>query len=214
MTPSQFRTAQKELLGEAGRQTGAAPTWTDQQLDNWRDQELGTLYSKGLYKLSSTRLLSGWTEATIPTYASGVRQRYFSVPTNMRKVLKVEYLDPTTEEVIGTSNHFDSSESTGFVRLDTAHGYEGYKVRLVGEVEYATVDELPREVADVCLYGSIIRALTGEYVQRQRSARRRTSTRTTDVAPGAIAAGIAVMTAQYRDKIKHALSIQDVRVFT
>ena len=213
MTPQQFRQKQKELLGELQRQTGAAPTWTDPQLDSWRDDEIGTLYSKGLYKISSTRLLAGWTETTIPTYSTGTVQRYFAVPATMRKVVKVEFIDPTTDEVVGFSSRFDSSESTGFIRLDQAHGFEGYKVRLVGEVEYTTIEELPREVADVCAYGSIIRALTGEYVQRQRSARRRVSSRTTDVSPGAIAAGIGVMMAQYKEKIKNALSIQDVRVF-
>lgn len=213
MTPQTFRNKQKELLGEAQRQTGAAPTWTDPQLDSWRDDEIATLYSKGLYKVSSTRLLAGWTETTIPTYSTGTVQRYFTVPTTMRKVIKVEFIDPTTDEVVGWSNRFDSGESTGFIRLDNAYGNEGYKVRLVGEVEYSTIDDVTREVADVCAYGSIIRALTGEYIQRQRSARRRTATRTTDASPGAIAAGIGVMMAQYKEKIANALSVQDVRVF-
>lgn len=212
MTAAEFRRKQQELLGEIQRQTGAAVTWEPAQLDSWRNDEIGTLYSKGLYKLDSTRLLSGWTEPTVPVYTTGVRQRYFAVPATMRKVIKVEFLDATSDEVVGTSHRFDSGEGSGFVRLDSAPGYEAYKIRLVGEFEYTTVEELPAEVVDVALYGSIIRALTGEYVQRQRSARRRVSSRTTDVSPGAIAAGIALLNSLYKEKIANALSIQDVRV--
>lgn len=213
MTPATFRTKVKELLGETQRQSGSAPAWTDPQLDSWRDSELSTLYAKGLFKVDSTRTLAGWTETTIPTYTTGVRQRYYSMPAAMRRVLRIEIIDPTDDGVVMETTRFDSHETTGYVRLDIGANYSTNKIRLIGEFEYTTIDECPAEVADVMAFGVVIRALVGEYIQRQRSKRARTSTRITDVAPGAIAAGLAVINFQYKQRLADALSIQDLRVY-
>lgn len=213
MTPAVFLKKQKELLGEVQRQSGAAPTWDDPQLNSFRDDEISLLYSKGLYRMNSTRSLAGWTESVIPTYSTGVIQRYFAMPLTMRRAYKVEFMDPTTDESVWKTFHFDTDEEPGFIRIDGASGYEGYKVRLYGEFEYTTIDLCTAEVADVCKFGSVIRALVGQYVQRQRANRARTSTRTTDVSPGAIAAGIAVIGRQYEKAVADALSIQSVRAY-
>lgn len=205
MTPQKFRTKQKELLGEATLQTGGAPTFTDPQLDSWRDDEVGTLYSKGIYRVGSSRTISGWTE---PTIASETL-RYYALPTGLRNVFRITYVDASTDAVVGNARTWDI-EDAGFVRLDSAGEYNGYKIRMVGEIEYTGVDDafMKAEVIDVCLFGSVVRALTGEYVKRQKAHRARTSTRTTDVSPGAIAAGIAAMSRLHETAQANALKIQ------
>lgn len=213
MTPSAFRTKQKELLGEVQRQTGAQATWTDPQLDSWRDDELALLYSKGLFRVGSTRTLAGWTETLVPTYTTGTVQRYFPLPATMRRVYKIELIDPNTDEVVKRTFDFDSGEDSGFVRLDLAMGYEGYKIRLFGEIEYTIIDTAPAEIADVAKIGSVIRALVGQYVQSQRANRTRQTNNAVTANPRAITAVLAFMTRLYENAQAHARSIQDTRVY-
>lgn len=205
MTPQKFRQKQKELLGEASIQTGGAPTFTDPQLDSWRDDEVGALYAKGLYRVGSTRTIAGWTEPTI----SSDTQRYYALPSGMRNVFRVNFVEPSTDYIYGKAVSWDI-EDPGFIRLDDAPNFSGYKIRLLGEIEYSGVDDgfMKQEVIDVCLFGSVVRALTGEYVKRQKAHRSRTSTRTTDASPSAIAAGIQVMSRKYEEAQADALKIQ------
>lgn len=205
MTPQKFRQKQKELLGEGNLQTGGAPTFTDPQLDSWRDDEVNSLYSKGLYRVGSSRTIAGWVEPTI----SSDTLRYYALPTGMRNVFRINYLEVGTEYVWGSAKSWDI-EDAGFVRLDDAPNHSGHKIRMIGEIEYTGVDDpfMKQEVIDVCLFGSVIRALTGEYVKRQKAHRSRTSTRTTDASPGAIAAGIQNVRVLYNDAVGNALKIQ------
>lgn len=172
-TTSTFRQKQKELLGELS-QTGSQPSFTDPQLDSWRNDEVGVLYGKGLYKVASTRGLAGYIEPNIVTnVTTGFVPRYYPLPTLWRRVYAVEVIDPTTDQYMRKILRFDDLEVPGNIRIDNLDLDVGtvavpYSLRFRGESEYTGVDDayMHQEVVDVVLFGSAMRALVSEYMKR------------------------------------------------
>jgi hypothetical protein len=205
MNTNTFRQKQKELLGEI-TQTGAQPTFTDQQLDSWRNDAVGVLYSKNLYTIASTR---GTLETQIVA-SGGVTPRYFALPAGWRRVFNVEFISDTSLDVWdGTANSFNDLEVPGFIRIDEAQDWVGDYLRFVGEKEYSGVDDpyMKAEVNDVVLFDSIMRALVGEYFKRLKASRSQGAGRKTDISPGAIAAGIGLVRTLHHDALGRALNL-------
>ena len=206
MNTNLFRQKQKELLGEI-TQTGAPPTFLDPQLDSWRNDAVGVLYSKNLYTLASTR---GTSETEIAAdVGTGVVPRYFTLPTGWRRVFKVEFVTDN-EDTIVKANSFNDLEIVNTIRIDEAENWVGYNIRLFGEREYTGVDDtyMRQEVIDVVLFDSCIRALIGEYFKRLKASRSQGAGRKTDISPGAIAAGIALLRTLNHDALARALNLQ------
>lgn len=205
MQTSLFRQKQKELLGEI-TQTGAPPTYADPQLDSWRNDAVGVLYSKNLYTLASTR---GTSETLIAADVNGVVPHYFPLPSLWRRVFKVEFVT-LTEDLIQKANSYNDLEITGQVRVDEAADWIGYYLRFFGEREYTGVDDasMKQEVTDVVLFDSCTRALIGEYFKRLKASRAQGTGRKTDISPGAIAAGIALLRTLHHDALARALNLQ------
>ena len=205
MNTNQFRQKQKELLGEI-TQTGAPPTFTDPQLDSWRNDAVGVLYSKNLYTLASTR---GTSETQVLADAgTGVVPRYFTLPVGWRRVFKVEFVN-SSESDFAAAHSFSDLEVAGSIRIDEAEDWVGYYLRFFGEKEYSGVDDpyMKSEVHDVVLFDSVLRALVGEYFKRLKASRSQGAGRKTDVSPGAIAAGIGLVRTLHHDALARALNL-------
>lgn len=211
MQTSLFRQKQKELLGEI-TQTGAPAAYADPQLDSWRNDAVGVLYSKNLYTLASTR---GTSETQILANGSGVMPRYFPLPTLWRRVFKVEFVT-LIEDSIQKANSFNDMEIAGQIRVDEAGDWSGYYMRFFGEREYTGVDDayMKQEVVDVVLFDSCTRALVGEYFKRLKASRAQGSGRKTDISPGAIAAGIALLRTLSHDALSRALNLQKTNTWS
>lgn len=206
MNTNLFRQKQKELLGEI-TQTGAPPTFLDPQLDSWRNDAVGVLYSKNLYTLASTR---GTSETEIlADVGTGVVTRYYALPALWRRVFKVEFVT-LNEDTIVKAHSFNDLEIADTIRIDQAEDYIGYRLRFFGEREYTGVDDakMKQEVIDVVLFDSCVRALVGEYFKRLKASRAQGAGRKTDISPGAIAAGIALLRTLNHDALARALNLQ------
>lgn len=215
-TTSAFRNSQKEILGELAV-PGQAPTYTDTELDNWRNKEIGLLYSRGLYKIASTRGLAGYTEPTIAAdVTTGLVPRYFALPPLWRRVYGVEYVVTSTDEFIGKTIKFNDQEVPGFIRLYDIENYVGYNLRFVGEAEYTDLTDpyLRSEVEDVILYGTVLRALVSQYMVRIRAHRTAGRTRNqTDASAWHVASGIIQIRQLLKEAKANALNIQVQRTF-
>ena len=168
VTTALFRQKQKELLGDIS-QTGALPTFTDQELDSWRNDEVGSLYGKGIYKVISTRGLAAYTEPTLAAdVVTGWVPRYYPLPPLWRRVFAVEIIDPASDQLIDQVVRFDDLEVPGSIRIDDLDNSIGYTLRFRGEAEYTGVDDASahQDVVDVVLFGSAMRALISEYMKR------------------------------------------------
>lgn len=174
LTTSAFRNKQKEILGEIS-QTGAQPSFTDPQLDSWRNSEVEVLYGDGIYKVATTRGLVGYVETVITADAiTGYVPRYIALPPLWRRVMAVEIFDQIIDQPVQRVTRFDDLELPGYVRIDELDNYIGVAVgrpniiRLRGEAEYTGVDDpyAHGEVTDMVLFGSCIRALISEYMKR------------------------------------------------
>jgi hypothetical protein len=194
--------------------------FTDPQLDDWRNDEVGQLYSRGLFVRSSTRTLVGWTEPTIATAVDGNGNtyvpRYYDLPATFRRVLGVEFVHLTTDEVMWTSNDFTELEEPGKLRIDDIDKGIGYKIRLFGEREYTAVDDtaIKPEVIEVVKLGVVVQALLSELSRRTKAARSQVATRTTDASPGAVASAVVVARTLLRDAETKARRVQALSTFS
>jgi hypothetical protein len=211
-TPTQFRQKVRDAI--ADNAPSGVLEFTDKVLDGWRDDELGLLYSRGLFVRSSTRTLAGWVEPTVAstTAANGSSyvNRYYTLPAAFRRVLSLEAIDLNTDGVVWTFSNWTDLEETGLIRIDDIEPAIGYKLRYFGEREYTAVDDtaLKAEVIHVLKLGVVLQAMTSELVRRTKAARSQVATRTTDASPGAIAASIGTVERLHRIAIKDALRIQ------
>ena len=201
MNTTTFRGKQRELLGDT--QQGAF-TFEDAALDSWRDDEIGALFSKGLF----TRGTNIGSEPTISS-ADPVAI-YYTMPTGFRRITKIQFVSATDEtDIVGMSYGWDDLERPGYVYIPETSGYGGYKIRMFGEKEYSGVDDssAKQELIDVILLGSVSRALLSEYMKRVEQ-RRSLTTRSGDAGPGDLVSGMALVERKYQKAIARALAIQ------
>lgn len=79
-----FRREMRTLLGDSDNSI-----FLDADLDTWRDEEVGTLWSVGLFKRGTNR----GSEPTIRADRNGLITRYYSMPTSFRRISDVEFID-------------------------------------------------------------------------------------------------------------------------
>lgn len=206
-TNTSFLKEQRELLGDLD-----ATGWQDADLNIWRDEEIASLYSNGLFYRATTR---GGTETTVVSVLAGdgITQyvpRYYTTPTGFRRIYGIDYVDPITDEVVAISMDWDDLEEPGKVRVDDAPWHVGYNLRFFGEKEFATVSDaqMKQEILNVVLYGSVLRALVAEFMKRTNSTQSIVSQTNRDTSSGALANGLNVIRALYRDARTKALAVQ------
>lgn len=207
MTPQAFRQKVRDIIADG--LPGVEPQFTNTQLDSWRDDEVGTLYAKGFSVRATTR---GTVETTIAE-AAGVVARYYALPDTFRRVHWVEFVDATTDAVVGETSYVDDQEEPGQVRVDEAYKYVGYKLRMHGEREYTGVEDarMKTELTEVLKYGVALQALAHEQMKRLKGARSQVATRTQDATPGAIAAAIQSVYVLFRQKLADAIDVQAIQ---
>lgn len=201
MNVGTFRQKQRDLLGDTVQ---GSQTFEDRQLDGWRDDEVGILYGRGLFKkdtnYGSEILISG-SPVSI----------YYTMPTGFRRVSKVEFVSATDQNVVeGHSYGFDDLERPGYIRVPEAPNYSGFKIRLFGEKEYTGVDDaaVRQEVLDVVLHGSCLRAMTAAMVMRAERRRAMSTTRRADVLPRDLVWAVNTFEKLLQEKVQKALAIQ------
>jgi len=198
---SNFRLKQRDQLGDIA---SSSATFTDKQLDSWRDDEVGTLYARGLFK----RDTNYGTEILITGSPTPL---YYTTPTGFRRINRVEFVSTTDlTEIQSQSYGYDDLERPGFIRIPEAVNYNGYGIRVFGEKEYPTIDDtaLNTEVMNVVLFGSCIRALIGEYVKRVESRRSQATTRRADSTPMQMVSGLAMMERKLQHSVQLAKQVQ------
>lgn len=203
VTPLVFRNKARDLIGDTDL---AASEFADTQIDGWRDDELKSLYAKGLFKRGNNIA----TEFPMTTAASGDIEIFYALPANFRRVFSVIALDVGTLSRIKEINRGSWNDllRPGYIAI--YNGDTSWKIRLFGEVEYTAIDDtaMPWEVVDVCLHGVAVRALTSEYFKRLYTSRSQAVLSDQDVTPGQIALGLQAISRVYELRKKDALSVQ------
>lgn len=197
-----FRSKQRDLLGDTVQGTY---TFEDRALDGWRDDEVQLLFARGLFR----RDTNFGTETTI-TSVDPVPS-YYAMPSGFRRIIKVQFVSATDDtELSGLSYAFNDLERPGFVFIPEAGSFGGYKLRLFGEKEYTGVDDtiMKQEIIDVCLYGSVNRALNAEYMKRVQSRRSMATSRKADTSPNDLVSGMAMVERKLQKSVGNALAIQ------
>lgn len=201
MQTTTFRNKQRDQLGDTVQ---GSQSFTDQQLDGWRDDELGLLYARGLF----TKDTNYGTEIVISGTPTPL---YYAMPANFRRIDRVEFVSTTDlTEIEGNSFGFDDLERPGYIRIPEATNYNGYGIRVFGQKEYTSVTDtaIHQEVLDVVLYGSCLRALMGEYAKRIETRRSLSTTRRADTTPSDIVTGLNMMERHLQKAVAKALAVQ------
>ena len=202
MNVSTFRQKQRDLLGDT---TQGSQTFEDRQLDGWRDDEVGKLYARGLFK-KDTNIGTETTIGSVTPVAI-----YYTMPTAWRRVHRVEFVDATDATLIeGRSYGYDDLERPGYIRIPEAPNFSGYKIRLFGEVEYTAVDDaaMKQEVHDVLLYGSCLRAMVSAMVMRAERRRALSTSRKADTFPRDLVMTVSKFEQLLQEAVALALAIQ------
>lgn len=212
-TPQAFRTMVRDSLADIN--TSGVMEFSDKQIDSWRDIEVGLLYSRGLFRRTTTRGGVGddaEVEIVSATGDNGATYitRYYTLPTGFRKVLGIEFIDSDTDQPVFQSNDWTDNEEPGHIRIDDVNHGLNKKIRVFGEKEYSSVADtaMRAEVIEVLKRAVCVQAIASELAKRVRFSRSQQGTRNTDATAGQITGAVQTARLLLKDSLTAALSIQ------
>ena len=201
MNTATFRAKQRDQLGDTLQ---GAQSFDDAQLNGWRDDEVGVLYARGLFKKDTNYGSEiAITGSPIPLY--------YAMPALFRRINTIEFVSPTdATEIRGVCRDFDDLERPGYIRIGIADQFDGSSIRVFGEKEYSGIDDtgIKQEVIDVVLFGSCVRALLNSSAQRVQNRRSGATTRRSDARPLDNVTEVALMEKKLDKAVALAKAIQ------
>lgn len=180
-TTASFRAEQRDALSDLG----VTPTFSNAQLDRFRDAELRNLYSYGLGQ-ETTNFAGTKTDMDLATTTA----TDWAIPSGWLRITGVEYwTNETVPQFYEDSALWDDRVRSSYVTIWDAPDHFDYRIKLIGLKGWSGIDDsaMPQEIIDVCLYGSLLRAVTSLANKRAASRRNAAASRSSDTSLGSIA---------------------------
>ena len=174
-------------------------SFTDADLDTFRDKALRYLYKKKL-----AREVANYSGTHTAMTLADTTTIDFALPTNYIRITDVQYwFNASTTYPIGRSSTWDDRVRPGYIRIFDAPDYSGYRIHLTGLRKWSGIDDslMPDAVYDVCMTAAQVFAV--QSFANKRSAQRRNLS-SAEVTLGSEGVWYARLTAQLRTDVKEA----------
>jgi len=163
-TDLQFRDELRLLLSD----TAAIKTFTDAQVDTFKNMAVRKLYS---YDLANEVTNYDGTKGSMPL--ATIQDTDYSMST-WRRVSKIEYwTNETTPQYIADSRSWDDRVRSGYVTIYDAPSFFNQRIKMIGLTEYTGVTDptLTSDIYEVILYQAALYALDNFAMHRTSSRR-------------------------------------------